>query len=154
MIQPLRTVHRRAFVVLALVLPAILLVGLGARRSRPQLESDNSGVPASARLLMKADTLWRKHRIQTNFHRGADNAHDFYVVLRPEQTLNEPDLLLYETTSEPKQNTLPPDARLLGSFASGKIFSLHIDAERPTHLVLYSGARGEVVDVARVGKLP
>ena len=32
MIQPLRVVHRRAFVALALVLPAILLIGLGARR--------------------------------------------------------------------------------------------------------------------------
>ncbi len=32
MIQPLRVVHRRAFVALSLVLPAILLIGLGARR--------------------------------------------------------------------------------------------------------------------------
>ena len=34
MIQPLRAVHRRAFVALAVVLPAILLIGLGARRPR------------------------------------------------------------------------------------------------------------------------
>ena len=34
MIQPLRAVHRRAFVALALVLPTILLIGLGARRPR------------------------------------------------------------------------------------------------------------------------
>ena len=33
MIQPLRAVHRRAFVTLTLVLPAILLIGLGARHS-------------------------------------------------------------------------------------------------------------------------
>ena len=31
MIQPLRAVHRRAFVALALILPAILLAGIEAR---------------------------------------------------------------------------------------------------------------------------
>ena len=34
MIQPLRAVHRRTFVALALLLPTILLMGLGARRPR------------------------------------------------------------------------------------------------------------------------
>jgi hypothetical protein len=36
MIQTLRVAHRRAFVGLAVVLPAILLVVLGARTSRPR----------------------------------------------------------------------------------------------------------------------
>ena len=42
MIHPLRAVHCRAFVALALVLPAILLIGLEARR------------PSSARVFMLA----------------------------------------------------------------------------------------------------
>ncbi len=156
MIQPLRAVHRRAFVALALVLPAILLAGLGARRSRPQPQSEGNDpkAPASAQLLKKADTLWQRHTIQTEFYSEASDAQDFYVVLHPAQTLNEPDLLLYWATSEPQGNTLPPEARLLGSLAPGKIFSLHLDGERAGHLVLYSGAHQAVVDIATVEKLP
>jgi hypothetical protein len=154
MIEPLRTVHRRAFVALALVLLATLLAGLGARRSRPQLGSDDSKVPASARLLRKADTSWQRHTIQTDFYSDARDAHDFYVVLHPAQKLNEPDLLLYWTPSQPEGNTLPPESRLLGSFASGKNFSLYLGGERAGHLLLYSGAHQAVVDVAKVEKLP
>ena len=48
MIQPLRVIHRRAFVALAVVLPAILLIGLEARRpgqdaAGPDQESQGNG---------------------------------------------------------------------------------------------------------------
>jgi hypothetical protein len=51
MIQPLRTVHRRGFVGLAVVLPAILAVGLGSRRPRMPANDAVVMLPSSARLL-------------------------------------------------------------------------------------------------------
>ena len=34
MIQPLRTVHRRVFILLAIIMPVIVLVGLAARMAK------------------------------------------------------------------------------------------------------------------------
>jgi hypothetical protein len=154
MIQPLRAVHRRAFVALAFVLPAILLVGLGGRRPRPQAGENAAQAPASANLVKKSDNLWHAHSITTEFSSDSSNPPVFYVVLRPAQPLNEPDLLLYWSAREPQGNMLPDEVRLLGAFAAGKTSALPLDRAQPGYLVLYSGAHQAVVDSALVEKLP
>jgi hypothetical protein len=154
MIQPLRTVHRGVFVALALLLPALLLAGLGARRSPPRPDSNDSKLPASARLVRKTDTFWQRHQIQTAFYGDGENAQSRYVVLRSPQLLNEPDLLLYIVTSPPQGNTLPAQPRLLGPIVEGETFVLPRDAQRTGRLVLYSEAHQEVVDVATEEQLP
>ncbi len=152
MIQPLRTVHRRAFFALAVVLPVILAVGLGARRTRTQFApstDESSNYP-----LTKPDKLWQKHAIQTELYRNASHPQEIDVVLKPVQELNEPDLLLYWAADEPQGNTLPVSARLLGAFHAGRAFALPQDATQDGHLVLYSGAHLAVVDTVPVEKLP
>ena len=95
MIQPLRAVHRRAFVALALVLPAILLIGLGARRPRLGPGAHATDVPGTGNMVSESSNLWQKHSIQSRFYSKPDRPLDRYVVLLPAQELNEPDLLLY-----------------------------------------------------------
>lgn len=154
MIQPLRTVHRRAIVALGLVLPAILLAGLGARRRQPPADKNDANVPTSAQLLRKSDTLWQKQAIQTMFYGDPGDPQTVYVVLRVADALKEPDPLLYWDGGQPGAGTLSSSAHFLGSFAPGKVFTIHLDAERAGQLVLYSSAHRAVVDVATVEKLP
>ena len=154
MIQPLRAVHRRAFVALALVLPAILLIGLGARR--PSLNTGTNATDAAdtGNTVRESSTLWQKHSIQSRFYRKPDRPLDTYVVLQPAQELNGPDLLLYWATDAPQGNVLPGDAQLLGAFSTGRAFLLPLNEKGASHLVLFSPAHQTVFDTAAVEKLP
>ena len=152
MIQPLRVVHRRAFVALALVLPAILLIGLGARRPGLDPRARPIDAPDTGKIVRESSNLWQKHSIQSRFYRNPDGALDTYVVLLPAEELNEPDLLLYWANNAPQGNVLPADAQLVGAFTTGKAFLL--EEKRAGHLVLFSLAHQTVFDTARVEKLP
>jgi hypothetical protein len=154
MIQPLRTVHRRIFVALALVLPAVLLVGIGARYPRPSPNANAPEAPATAYLLRESDGLWQKHAIEAKFYTRSDRPRDIYVVLQPAQELNEPDLLLYWTVNEPQGNSLPSKSQFVGVYTAGKAFVLPLEKERAGHLILFSLAHHTVFDTARVETLP
>jgi hypothetical protein len=154
MIQPLRAAHRRAFVALAFVLPAILVVGLGSRYPRPSPKVSAAQVPASTHLVGTWDRLWQKHAIRTELY--ADSAHpqNIYVVLQPLQELNEPDLLLYSAGTATQGAALPSEARLVGAFATGKAFLLPLNDKCAGHLILFSAAHQAVFDTATVESLP
>ena len=145
MIQPLRVVHRRAFVALALVLPAILLIGLGARRRRQAQRAQITDVPATANIVRESSTLWQKHSIQSTFYSKPDRPLETYVVLQPAQELNEPDLLLYWAANAPQGNVLPGEAQLVGAFSTGKAFLLPLNEKRAGYLVLFSPAHQSCV---------
>ena len=154
MIQPLRTAHRRTFLALAFILPAILLVGLRARPPHVSRAFRVSDLPAGAYMVRESGGLWRKHAMQSMFYSMPDRPQDIYVALRPTRELNEPDLLLYWTTIAPPGNTLPEDAHLVGEYAAGKAFLLPMDEKRSGYLVLFSLAHHLVVDSGTVEKLP
>ena len=154
MIQPLRVVHRRAFVALALVLPAILLIGLGAQHSRSDSGAHATDVPATAYVVRESSNLWQKHTIQSTFYSRSDRPQEIDVVLQPAQELNEPDLLLYWAPDAPQENVLPGDAQLVGAFTVRKALLLPLNEKASGHLVLFSPAHQTVFDSARVEKLP
>ena len=154
MIQPLRAVHRRAWVALALMLPAIVLIGLGARRPRLTRSAHAAGVPITAHVVRESSNLWQKHAIQSTFYSTSDRPQDIYVVLQPAEELNEPDLLLYWASDAPQGNVLPGNAQVVGAFTTGKASLLLLNERRAGHLVLFSPAHQTVVDYARVEKLP
>jgi len=154
MIQPLRAVHRRAFVALALVLPAILLLGLGARRPRLSPSAHATDMPTTGNMVRDSSTLWQKHSIQSKFYRKPDRPLDTYVVLLPAEGLNEPDLLVYWATNAPQGNVLPEEAQLVGVFTTGKAFLLPLNEKHAGYLVLFSPAHQAVFDTARVETLP
>jgi hypothetical protein len=153
MIQPLRVVHRRAFVALALVLPTILLIGLEARR--PDLVSNTHPIDLSgtSTIVRKSSNLWQKHAIQSTFYSQSDRPQNIYLVLQPAQDVNQPDLLLYWVANAPEGNVLPADAHFVGTFTPGKAFLLPQE-KGAGHLVLFSRAHQTVFDTARVEKLP
>jgi hypothetical protein len=154
MIQPLRTVHRRAFVMLALLLPAILLAGIKARHPGSSLTGRAPELPPTARLVRESNGLWMQHSIATKFYGGSDSPKDMYVVLRPVQPLNEPDLLLYWSTNTPQGNSLPSDSMLVAPYKADEALALPLDRERAGNLILFSLAHQTVVDSAKVERLP
>jgi hypothetical protein len=154
MIQPLRAVHRRAFVALALVLPTILLIGLGARRPSLGPRAHATDVPDTGNMVRESSNLWQKHSIRSRFYGKPDRPLDTYIVLLPAQELNEPDLLLYWAANAPKGNVLPGEAQLVGAFTTGKALLLPLNEKGAGYLVLFSQAHETVFDTARVEKLP
>jgi hypothetical protein len=153
MISPLRALHRRTFVTFSIVLPAILLIGLGARR-RPGSSFGASSLPATWYVVKRSSNLWQKHTILSTFYSTPGRPQDIHIVLLPSNEFNEPDLLLYWTNDVPSGNALPAEAKLVGAFAAGKMFLLPLNEKRAGHLVLYSSALQTVFDTANVETLP
>jgi hypothetical protein len=154
MIQPLRTVHRRAFLALALVLPAILLAGIEARHPGTSVTRRALELPATAYLVRESNGLWAQHSIATSFYGRSDAAKEIYVVLRPMQALNETDLLLYWSTNAPQGNSLPNESLLVAPYAADQAVALPLEKGQAGNLILYSLAHQTVFDSARVEKLP
>jgi hypothetical protein len=153
MIQPLRKVHRKAFSILAIALPAILWAGLQAREEPPSQKSAVAEMPSNLYLVRQSDRLWGKHIIYSKFYGDSANGEEIEVLFELPKELNDPDLLLYWT------GDLRPAAdisqwRLLGTFTAGRAFTLPANAKRGGHLALYSLAHQEFVDSALVEKLP
>lgn len=154
MIQPLRNVHRRAFVTLALILPAILLAGIEARHPGTSLTGRTPQLPTNTYLVRESNRLWRQHSIDTKFYGRSDSPKDIYVILRPIQALNEPDLLLYWSTNTLQGNSLPSESLLVAAYTADEAFALPLDKERAGNLILFSLAHQTVFDSARVERLP
>ena len=154
MIHPLRTAHRTAFVMLAILLPAILVAGLGARHRGSDLPMQGAQVPASLKLVSDSAGLWQKHAIRTKFYSMAEHPQNTYLVLQPAPDLNEPDLLVYWTANAPTGNLLPAKAQLVGTLATGKPLLLPPTAKAAGYVVLFSSAHPGLFDTARVENLP
>jgi len=153
MIQPLRTVHRLAFVALAFALPVVIVVGLAARRPRLASGSPHVQLPASAQLIRKSGTLWPRHAMRTEFYRDSDRPGEIEVVLIGAEELNEPDLLLYWSVDPPSGDSLPAGARLVGPLIAGRPFVVPLSVSGSGYLVLFSLPRQTVFDTAKVEKL-
>ena len=154
MIQPLRSLHYRTFAALALVLPAIVLVGIGARRRPTNSEARGADLPATAYLVRESNGLWAHTAMVSKFYGRSDRLRDIYVVLQPKEWLSQPDLLLYWSTEAPSGKSLPNQASFVGTFNSGEAFALPLEKGRSGHLVLFSLAHQAVFDAARVEALP
>jgi hypothetical protein len=154
MIQPLRNVHRRGFVALAFILPAVLAAGLGARRPSQPSRAHIPQLPSSARLLKQSDTLWQRHAIATEFFTDTNDPEKMQVVLHLSQDPNEPDLLLYWSMDQPSGDSLPTGAQLLGSYMADNDYSLPANVGKGGYLLLYSLAHQSLYDFAAVEKRP
>jgi hypothetical protein len=154
MIQPLRTVHRRAFTALALVLPLVIAAGLASLHPRLPSEAPAVRLPGSAHLVRKSGTLWPKHGMRTEFYNDSSRPGDIEVVVGPTKDVNEPDLLLYWSVDPPSGDSLSAGARLVGPFIAGKPLVLPQNVDRYGYLVLFSLSHQTVFDMAKVEKLP
>jgi hypothetical protein len=139
---------------LALVLPAILLIGLGSRRSLQDPGARTADMPANANAVRESGNLWQNHTIHSTFYRRSDRSQEIDVVLQSAEDLNVPDLLLYWAADAPEGNVLSEEARFVGAFKTGKAFPIPLNGKRTGYLVLFSSAHKSVFDTARVEKLP
>lgn len=148
MIQPLRTVHRHAFIALAALLPIILAAALIARHQIPSVRPAIFSIPQDAIRLKQVFAAWNKNSLDTEFYSEPQNPSGVLAVLKARRDLDAPDLLLYWSQSDPNSAGII-QARLLGSFVAGKSYSLPAGTKGGT-LVLYSLAHQEIVDSARI----
>ena len=153
MIQPLRTAHRRMFLILAGALPLMLGVSLTARPHVPAPNSHTLTRKQVARPLNQARAAWAKNTFDAKFYSEPGDPKRTRIVLTPRGGLEEPDLLLYWTPAVAADSTDLNTAHLLGAFRPADSYLLPAGTERLS-LVLYSLAHREIVDYARVEGLP
>jgi len=154
MIQPFRSAHRHTFLALAVLLPAVIVLGLYSRPPQANRGTGWPQIPVSARSCATPPSKWRAHSIRTEFYCTPAQAGGIYVVLTPADALPEPDLLLYWSASQPAGERLPPDARLAGPLITGRAIALPQVPNQQGYLLLISLPNGRVVDVAPMEKLP
>jgi hypothetical protein len=146
MIQPLRTVHRRVTMALALVLPAVLVVGLMARRPATHAGANIKNSEAW-QAIRQSDDLWTKHKIHSVFLQDTSDPSVVQVVLEPPEGLSVPDLLVYWSPELSSKDDLPIHAVLLGPFENSTPLHLQ-ESNARGFLILYSIAHQSVVDTA------
>ena len=148
MIQPLRTAHRRVFIVLAVLLPAIIAGGLIARRHNAIPASTSPGVLQDVAGIDLASATWDKNSCVTKFYWDAAHEIKVRISFNPARELQDPDLLLYWANA----GAVPADlsnAALLGPFHAGEAYSIP-PKQVAGYLILYSLAHRTIVDRAKV----
>jgi hypothetical protein len=153
MIQPLRTAHRRVFIVLAALLPAIIAGGLTARRHNPTSASTSPGVLQNVAALDSPSATWEKNSCVTKFYWDAANGFKVRIFLNPARELHDPDLLLYWATNAGAVADELSNAALLGPFHPGEAYSIP-PKQVAGYLILYSLPHRKIVDRAKVEVLP
>lgn len=153
MIQPLRIAHGRIFLVLAAMLPTLIAVGLSARRDRIANWKVTIPSPSLAASTNSAAVVWQNDILTTQVYLQSAQANFVTLRLKPSRELSDPDLLLYWAEQDIPKSADLSHARLLGSFAEGKSFSVP-RGQQAGFLVLYSLAHQVIVDKAKVEGLP
>jgi len=148
MIQPLRTLHRRAFIILAGVLPLILSAGLIERHRVPAAKSRPLTTDPRITGLHQTTVVSAKNTFEAKLASAPVDSGLVHFALVPLRELHEPDLLLYWTSPAAQPGDLT-SAHLLGAFTPEKSYLLPAGTGQGS-LVLFSLAHGEIVDTARI----
>ncbi len=137
MIQPLRTYHRRTFLVLAVVLPVIFVAGLAARRKTP---------PPKTEAMLLATSSGNGKKFSYPILIWSDFPKVRLVAIKP---LALPDALVYWSNETPARSDLPAGSIFLGRMDPALTYQLPSAA--PGFLVIYSPAQKAVLDYAAFG---
>ena len=152
MIQPLRKLHGRAFVGIAIVVPVLIVTALASRAPRVGSNSQlPDGIAANdgTQVILESPGLWRSHEIVTRVLMSDDGG--FQVELSAGEILQAPDLLLY-WSEEASAAQLPANSHLLGAYTGEtRRFAMPSGLDpRDGMLVLYSLAHRSVFATAEV----
>ncbi len=149
-IQPLRSLHRNTFLVLAVSLPLLVISGLLARHSWPTSESnEQASLPGNFVSEQTVDVDGRK--VAVDVYSDAANPGAFrFVTTEP---LAAPDVLVY-WSEVGSSSSLPGDALLVGPFGTHTRYRPPV--HNPTHgyLILYSVARQQLLAAFSVEARP
>jgi hypothetical protein len=148
MIRPLRTTHHAVFLFLPILLAAVVASGLALRyswpASHPLLTTDVAASETTATIAgvnLKIRLL------------GPTGPTERRVQLVPAAPVASPDLLVY-WSEDSAAKALPSNARLVGSFHAGGIYTLPASGRGQGYLTLYSLAHREVVASIPAGAQP
>ena len=154
MILPLRRRHRRIFTVIGILLPAVFVAGIAARKPVPTTALPNSLISAEETFSVNQ---WDRHDLFTNIAirvqllREASNTNRIAIQMSAPKDFVKADLLVYWLPVESTlKDNIPEDAVLLGAFVSGLPLPMSpAMAGKPGALVLYSLADHEIVSVSQ-----
>jgi hypothetical protein len=141
---------------LSVIVPAIFVLGIGTRKEIPSLPASASGISTEVSNyseLWSRDDLWEKQSIRTRLLADGGSTGQFAVEFVSKDRIVRPDVIVYWVPGEQTiLNSLPDEARLLGSFNQSNPVPLPLPAEagkQPGVLVLYSLADHEILSVSK-----
>ena len=110
MSQPLRSIHRRVFLALAIALPAVLVAAVAVRPKR----AISIASPTSAQPVPHRDAIhWKRHHAISTIEHAPGQASTIHFASY--NKIDEPDVLVYWSPIEPRAQSLPSDAVFLGT---------------------------------------
>ena len=145
MIQPLRQLHARVFLVLGIALPVLFVVGIASRQSLPKARAartETGGLTPVAQQTLQVN----RSSVRLSTFR---NREGIVFKISSSNTLNAPDVLVY--ASEAK-DTVSDDATFLGEYAPDKLYRLPAEGSR--FVVLYSLGHQQVLASFPLGGRP
>jgi hypothetical protein len=131
MIQPLRQLHARVFLVLGIALPVLFVGGIASRQSLPKARAARTEIGGLTPVAQQAMQV-NGSSVRLNTFR---NREGIVLQVSSSNTLNAPDVLVYASATEPK-DALTDDATFLGEYAPEKLYRLPAEGSR--FVVLYS----------------
>jgi hypothetical protein len=154
MILSLRRRHRRVFAGIGVLLPLLLVVGITVRRAVPQLEALPSELsPQTVTFTAtgyERDDLFDRSLFRVRLFRDHGSG-ALAVGLNASKDFLKPDLMVYWSAGLATTNdTLPPRAKLLGAFVTTTLVLPPEASTTDGHLILFSLANQEIVDVSKV----
>ncbi len=152
MIRPLRKLHGRAFIGIAIVVPVLIVTSLASRgpiAGENALPNAEVAADDAVEVVLESSGLWRSLDIVTRVLTPGDG--EFQVELSAGEILQAPDLLLY-WSDEDSGGQLPMNSHQLGAYTGGtRRFAMPTGLDpRDGMLVLYSLAYRSVLATAEV----
>jgi hypothetical protein len=154
MTRPLRQRHRRIIAVIGVLLPIAFAAGIAARKPVPSLASLPSGLAASREKFTA--TIWERHHlfmklpVRIQLLREARETGQHAISFTAPKDFARPDLIVYWIAAGfAIDDSLPDDARLLGSFGATALPLPNAISNVEGVLVLYSLADNEILDVSK-----
>lgn len=143
MIAPLRRRHRWMITLLAITVPALVVLAVSQRPDRDLQRVSSQAVPAGLPTQQQISNLFSQPPTSGRLWQEGDQA---VLHVQTEEAPRLPDLLLYWTSSEPGAS-LPSDAVLLAPLPTqgDRVMPLP-RATAGGHLLLYSLAHQELVE--------
>jgi len=144
MIQPLRQLHRRSFLVLGIALPVLFVDGIVSRQSLPKTAGDRT---VAGELTPETEQTVQVNCFSVRLRTGRDRE-GMVLHISSRNALNEPDLLVYASPMESK-GAVTENATFLGEYAPGNSYRLPKDGAE--FVVLYSLGHQEVLASVPLG---
>lgn len=149
----LRQRHRRTIFTIGLVVGLLFVAGILERHPIPETEMLPPALATQTQTFsatgQERNDLFEDSQARVRLWRQQETG-SLAIDLTADKTFLKPDLLVYWSAARPAKNdALPSDATMLGSFVAGPLVLPKEASLSDGSLILYSVANHEVVDVSK-----